>query len=84
MLNRNPAAVPTVADFRTLFDLGGKPAAVCETSYPAEPFTAYGGWVATFSTPQLQSLFFENLLAAAERVGFFRGLLSAAAFRLGG
>lgn len=67
MLNRNPAAVPTVADFRTLFALGGKPVAVCETSYPAEPFTAYGGLVATFGTPELQSLFFQNLLAAADQ-----------------
>jgi hypothetical protein len=67
MLNRNPAAVPTVEDFRTLFALGGKPVAVCETSYPAEPFTAYGGWVATFGTPELQWQFFQNLLAAADQ-----------------
>jgi hypothetical protein len=67
MLNRNPATVPSVADFRSLFALGGKPIAVCETSYPAEPFTAYGGLVATHGTPALQSLFFQNLLAAADQ-----------------
>jgi len=68
MLNRNPATVPSVAEFRTLFALGGKPVAVCETSYPAEPFTVYGGTAVTFGTPALQALFFQNLFAAADRV----------------
>ena len=68
MLNRNPATVPSVADFKTLFSLSTKPIAVCETSYPAQPFTAYGGLVTTFGTPELQSRFFQNLFAAADQV----------------
>jgi hypothetical protein len=67
MLNQNPATVPSVADLGTIFSLGGKPIAVCETSWPAEPFTAYGGLVSVSGTPAQQTLFFQNLFAAADR-----------------
>jgi hypothetical protein len=67
MVNKNPATVPSVADFRTVFSLSSKPIAVCETSWPAEPFTAYGGLVSVNGTPEQQALFFQNMFAAADQ-----------------
>lgn len=58
--------VPPVVDLQTIFALSSKPIAVCETSYPAQNFSIYGGALMYSGTPQKQIQYFQNLFTACE------------------
>ena len=65
------AAEPVPDDvFTQIFAAAGdKKVAVCETSFPAQAFDAYGGSLLFDGTPEKQDGFFEQLLRHADEVG---------------
>ncbi|MBI5545495.1 MAG: hypothetical protein HY901_16540 [Deltaproteobacteria bacterium] len=59
--------VPAESDLERIFSLSSKPVAVCETSYPAEASSAYGGALPISGSAAKQDLFFQRLFAIADR-----------------
>lgn len=60
--------VPPVDALKDILSQTIKPVAVCETSYPAQYASLYGGVIEFNGTPAKQKQYFENLLSACKAV----------------
>ncbi|MCB0496511.1 MAG: hypothetical protein KDC79_10285 [Cyclobacteriaceae bacterium] len=60
--------VPSVDVLKSILLQTSKPVAICETSYPAQYASLYGGTIEFNGTPAKQKQYFENLLKACKVV----------------